>query len=521
MTSSSGSPEYEAAVRIVGRGAGLMAGSTVLLFLFSFASRVAFARFYTPTAWGAFNIGLAFTGFLALTALLGFGQSLARSLAFHSDPEERRAIIRYALFVGLAASAVGSLAVLLGAPALAAVFHAPALAAVFQLMAPCVGFAILASILAGIFQGFEDTVPNALFNQVLAPGLFVLGIGVVLVVGLGYLWAIAAYTLSQGLSLGLLAVYAVRHLGDHLPAPSAPARRPRTDLWGLSVAFWGVSSLSFVTAYADTLLLGYFRPGDAVGFYSAGMTLARLLLVAAGALAYTFLPVASRLTRGGDLATLRSTYVTSTRWSLLLTVPMLLLFAGTPALSLRAVFGPEYLAATPSLLILSVAAFVSVAFGPVNVSLAGAGAARPLLLTAVFSASLNTALSLWLIPTEGLLGAAVAWSVARVCYPGLGLYTLYRRQGVHPFGRTLLVPLGVSLAVGLPVFVALSTIHLPFWSVVPLFLAGAALFAGSLVLTRSVEAGDLVAVGLVERLLRRPLPSLRRWLGRYLHEPPR
>lgn len=520
VTSPTGPEGYAATVSSVGRGTAIMAISTVLLLLFNFLGRVGVARAFSVDAWGEFNIGLALVGLLSMSSLLGLNQALARSLAFETDPAERRALVRWAIVVTAAASAVVSTLVWAFAPELAAVYHDPALTPVFELFAPAVGFTMLGLLLASIFQGFEDAGPNAWYNGVIAPGLFVVLLVAVLVLHLGFLSAVLVYSASLGVAFALLVIHSVRKLPALLPPTAARIRRPKPGLWRLSVALWGVSSLSFVTAYVDTLILGVFRSAADVGFYSAGMTLARLLLVGNGALTYVYLPAAARLARQRDLDTLRRTFVTATRWTLAITVPMFLLFFLLPGASLVEVFGASYRSATLPLEILVLGSFVSVTLGPVNACLAGMGHARPLLLTTAFAALTNVALSFGLIPLYGAVGAAVAWTVARVLYPGSGLLYLHRAHRISPFGRILAYPLAVTLAVGVPLFFLVGTLPLRHWIVFPMYFLGVGLFLAALLATRSLDPGDLLATSFLERLVRRPLPGLRRFLGRFMHAAP-
>jgi O-antigen/teichoic acid export membrane protein len=497
-----------------------MAASTVLLLIFSFFGRVGLARSFGLEAWGEFSIGLALTGLLSLVALLGLNQAVARSISYERDPGERRALIRWGLLITAAASVVVSTLIYVSAGELADLFHNQALRVVFQLFSTTIGFQMMAAMLASIFQGFEDSTPNAWFNGVTAPALFVVFLAGVLVFHWGFTGALIGYTASQGVTLGLLIVYTVRKLPKHLPPSDHVPLRPRSQLWTLSVALWGVASLQFVTAYVDTLILGVFRPTTAVGLYSSAMILARLLLVGNGALTYIYMPTAARLTAENDRETIRRTFVTSTRWTLAITVPMFLLFALMPTQSIDTVFGPKFLGATGALEILVFGSFFSVTLGPVNACMAGMGYARPLLVTTAVAAIANMAFSFGLIPFYGLIGAAIAWTVARCLYPGVGLVYLYRTDRITPYRRILLVPVLGTLAIGIPVFWAVAQLPLTKFIVFPMYFLGVGLFLLVLIATRSLDRGDAVAASVLEKLTGRPMPLVRRLIDRFSAPPP-
>ncbi|MCI4321174.1 MAG: oligosaccharide flippase family protein [Thermoplasmata archaeon] len=492
-----------------------MATSIVLLLVFSLFGRVGVARAYGLDAWGQFSLGLALTGLLSLVALLGLNQAIARSISYESDPGERRALIRWGLLITAVAAVVVSTLVYVLAPYLASLFGNSQLTIVFRLFSTTIGFQMMAAMIASVFQGFEDSAPNAWFNSVAAPGLFVVFLLGVLYFHWGFYGALIAYTASQGVTLVLLVVYLVRRLPRYLPAVEHVPARPRSQLWTLSVALWGVASLQFVTAYVDTLILGAFRSTETVGLYSGAMTLARLLLVGNGALTYIYMPTAARLVALNDRETIRRTFVTATRWTLVITVPMFLLFFCLPTWSLTEVFKGSFAGGALALQILVLGSFFSVTLGPVNACLAGMGYARPLLVVTGIAASANIVLSFGLIPTYGLIGASLAWTVARCLYPGVGLAYLYTADRVTPYRRILVVPVVATVAIGLPAFLLIGRYPFPHWIVFPLYFAGVGLFLAVLVLSHSLDPGDAVMATVLERIVRRPLPGLRRLIVRY------
>jgi O-antigen/teichoic acid export membrane protein len=513
---------HRSALDSLGRGTSIMVVGTILLLFLSLIGRVAVARHLSLESFGDFNLGLSFAGLLSLVALFGLHQAVARTLAERADSATRRYLIRWTAGVTVVAAVVTSSLVYFFAGQIASLFD-PAqyaqLTVVFQMFSVTIGLTLLCTFIASIFQGFEDTVPNAWINQAVQPGAFLVFVYIFFYFHLELTAALLAWVISNVVTFAALLLYAWRRLPRHLPTgPSTAAGLP-AGLWTLALALWGVTTLGYVTAYADTLILGAFRPEQQVGIYSAVMTIGRLILVASGAVAFIFLPVAARLLGQGNVAAIRSTFTTTARWTLLFTVPLFLVFAFLPGDSLNAVFGSAYVPGSEALVVISLCALISVAFGPVNAALAGMAMTRPLLIATTASAIGNIILSFALIPSFGLMGAAVAWSVARVIYPAAGATSLYFTHGITPLRRTLLLPLAGSLAVGIPAFFAIGLIPHPVWVVFPLYFVGVGIFIGCMLATRSIEEGDFVAIRLAERLVGRPLPRLQRFLERFSATP--
>jgi O-antigen/teichoic acid export membrane protein len=509
---------HTSAIDSLGKGTSVMVLGTIALLLLNFIGRVYAARNLTVAQFGSFNLGLALAGLLALVALLGLHQAMARSIAENPDPVARRRVIRWTAGVTAVTSISTSVVVYLFAAQIAQLFdpsQTVVLTEVFQFFSVTVGLTLLCTFLASIFQGFEDTVPNAWLNQAVQPASFTVFLVVFFAFHLQLEGALLAWVVSNIVTFLALVYYSFRRLPKHLGPGPSNAPLPK-GMFSLSIALWGVTTLTFVTAYVDTLILGAFRPAEQVGIYSAMMLLARLILVVGAAVTYIFLPVAARLSGQRDMRTLGEMFVTTTRWMMIFTIPIFFLFTLLPHASIVTVFGNSYTGGDFALELIAAGAFVSIVFGPVNAALAGMGVTRPLLISTGISAAANLVLSLTLIPTNGLIGAAIAWTVARFLYPASAMTGLYSNSGIHPFHRTLLVPLGLTLALGMPTFYVISILHHPPWIVFPLYFAGLGLCIGAVLVTRSVERGDFVACRMAEQLLGRPLPGLRRVLERSL-----
>ncbi|MGI0052835.1 MAG: polysaccharide biosynthesis C-terminal domain-containing protein, partial [Thermoplasmata archaeon] len=430
-------------------------------------------------------------------------------LVLERDPSNQYAIVRWSLWVSGALSIGASIATFVFAAPLAGLFHEPALTPVLEILAASVGLGAITPMFCAVFQGFQDMLPNALFNQVLNPAVFLVLVVGLLFLGWGLLGALVAYLVADLLGFVACVFYYLRRRDRHLPRTTRAAARPPSVLWTSSIALWGVGSLAFVTAYADTLLLGAFRPAVDVGYYSAAMALARTLLLSGAALTFVFLPLSARLARANEIDVLRVSYTVAARWILIVAIPLFLLFVLLPTESVSAIFGPKYVPAAAALWVLSIAAFVSAVIGPSNACLAGLARDRALLISAGASAAANVALSLALIPTYGFLGAAVSWGVARALYPVWSLAILYRDYRIHPFRPAFWRPLLVTLGITVPVFLTIRLFLPESWIVYPLFFLGLGVFFASLAVTRSFVPDDLVLVRAGERILGVPLPRLR------------
>jgi O-antigen/teichoic acid export membrane protein len=498
----------------VTRGTLFLLVSTLLLVGLTFVARVIIVRSISLADWSAFSFDLTLTGVLVAIGTLGLPSAIARSLPYAASDDERRTIIRGSLWIGSVAAVVSSVLLFVFAQPIGQSLGSSGISLGLQYFSIAVGTGIVMGLIASIFQGYEDVTPNALFIQILSPALFVVFLGAAVVlppVGISYSESLIAYALANVVTLGLLVVYLVRRLPRRIsPGPLAPAALPR--LLRFTAPLFVVGVMATISNSGDTLILGIFHPGE-VGTYSVSLTLARLLTIGIGAAAYIFLPVASRFVRNGDTPSIAITYATVTKWMILVSLPLFLLFFFLPSASLGFVYGPNYTAVVLPLQITVAGAFATTLLGPAPTAQVAYGQTRLLASNAIAAGFVDVVVAFALVPTYGYVGAAIAWSIANAAYSLLSLVQLGFLTGVHPFRWHFVTPV---VATALPVGLGLALLHptFPYWALPALGLAAAALFVVLVLATRSVDEGDRLLLEAVERLVGRPLPLLRR-LGRY------
>ncbi len=497
----------------VTRGTLVMMLGTLGFVAESFVSRVILIRTLSLDEWSQFSLALALAGLLTTFGSLGMTQAIARLLPFAADDGERRRLVRSAFRLILpAAAGVSVLLALLSLP-IGSTFRAPELALTLEFFSVSVGLTIVGSLIASIFQGYEDVLPNALFLQVLNPILFIvflLAADGLSPLRLTYPVALTDYLLASVLTLGGLVLYLRSRLPRLLPTGPSPPGISR-GLVRFALPLFGFSILGFLTGSGDTLVLGALDRA-AVGLYTADLSLARLLQVGVGSLGYIILPVTARFVRRRDTASVRVTYATATKWIVLTSLPLFLLFFFLPASSLAFVYGSAYASSPLALRLLVLGALFSTLVGPATAAQVAFGETGLLLLNTVASAAVDLGLSFALVPTFGIAGAAAAWATANALYPVLSMSQLAVLHGVHPFRRPYVVPL---LLTALPLGALLLVLRAapPLWSLPLLGLAFAAVFAAVVLATGSVDAGDELLLEAFEGILGRRLDWLRR-LGR-------
>ena len=379
-----------------------------------FALALLIARLFGPAGLGTYTLALAFANGAALIGVLGMDRASTRFIAHHRARSEYAAVAglaRFATFVTVVVSAVLTAALLAAAPEIERAWHQPGLALPVQVLAMAVPAIALGAAWRDGLRGFQDVRLASLLEKVGIPGLTAVALLCALALGLGGATAAAAGALVAYMAT---TVVAGAHLLRRVTGPASPAPLYHRSTWTRFAVLMSVEGvLLFVLQWTDQLLVGLFLNAHEVGVYASALRLAALVAVPLLAVNSIMAPTAASLHGAGETERLRVTFARMT-WATAgagLIIGALLLATGPWLLGL---FGPEFVAGYPALVVLVVGQVVNAATGSVGVILGMTGHAGRLTLNAGLTAVLVIVLNLLLIPLFGIVGSALATSVALV-----------------------------------------------------------------------------------------------------------
>lgn len=410
----------------------------------SFFAKVLMARVLGQVDYGIATLGIKVLSFSSAVLLLGLNTGIGRYLPRFESVADRKGVIVSGLEVALPlATAAGLLLWVLADPVATVVLRTPDAAAVLQAAAVGVPFAVLVKLTAGVVQGMEQTVPKVLIRNILLPILRFGFIAVVLVVGLGSLGIVWAYTAAFALS-GLAGLY---YIVTRTPAMErVKAVRIRRELLVFSAPLMLMTTMMMILTNLDIFFLSYFHSAGEIGTYNVVYPLAELLTMTLSGFSFIFLPTFSRLHSDGKDADMKRIYQVVTKWIFLLTLPGLFLFVLFPEIVIGITFGWKYSEGALALAVLSLGFFVQSVAGPNMNALTSIGETRAIMVHNLTAAGVNVVLNYLLIPTYSYVGAAVATAASYTLLNLLYSFGLYRRTGIHPFTPQLLKPAGGAIA---------------------------------------------------------------------------
>lgn len=413
----------------------------------SFLYHLLLARLLGPIEYGVFLLGLALFSFAALVADLGLRWGVLRESAAAAGRGEsaivKGTILGGALFA-LGGSLLGAVGLLLVRGGAAASFKASDLGWLLPLFAVALPFATLGTISMSGLQALKRMGALSAIQYLLDPVLRIVTFTGLVLLG-ERLFAAAASHLLTSVAVALVGFL---WLSASFPLFSR-ALRPHFSpgsLLDFSLPLLMSNVVGFVLQWADTLLLGYYLTAGEVGLYGTAGRLAGLgamFLTAVGAI---FAPKIYALYGRGDLAEVGRLYRRSTRWILMLAMP-LFLYTALNAESLLALFGSEFVKGAPALLILAAATLVMTGTGPAGDVVLMVGKSKAALSTSAASGALGVGLNAYLIPRLGLPGAALATGLALASGNLANVLMAWRFTGLQPYTRAMAKPILLACVV--------------------------------------------------------------------------
>lgn len=404
-----------------------------------FVAHVALARWLSAAQYGVFaNIWVAFT-LVGGWASLGLGAAMIRFVPeyrAHGRLDRLRGLRRAGRMIGLVSAlvlaAAGFAALWLAGERLDAAYHGPI---VFALLA--LPFFAMGDINDGLCRAHGWPLRGIAPNYVMRPLLMMLGVGVAALV-------LDIEPTASAAMLVVLIAYCLTVIVQTAITESGVRKVLRPGKANYAVATWLAVAAPLVLmdgmlalmGHIDVLLVGAISGAQDVGLYYAATRVLALIAFVPFAVIAVIAPRFSRFNALNDhdgLAENARQAVTLSFWpSLVLAIVIL----ATGPLLLGA-FGEAFKAAYGVLAILVIAVVLRAAVAPAQTMLAMTG--NHGVCVAILAAALvaNMGLNLLLIPRAGIVGAAVATTIAVAFEIAVSVVVIKQRFGFVPvpYGR--------------------------------------------------------------------------------------
>ena len=382
------------------------------------------SRNFGADAMGDFALSLTVFSIFTMFGRFGFDTALVRFVSEYTALGRNdlvKGIYLLAVRILVPISLALTVVLYLGSPYIAKyVFEKEYLTVHFRIISLGILPFSLTLVNAACFRGLKRIKEFSFFSN---SGIFLLSIVILLVL----IFSISDYRIpvisyiSGILIMMLFSLYSwLRHLG-FFDSPASKEIRI-ADLLKVSIPMLLSTSMFLIIHWTDTIMLGIYRPSSEVGIYNVSIKLATLTVITLNAINSIAAPKFADLYARKDFKSLEKIVRYSSKmifWSSSPILILLLLFSPF----ILGLFGSEFKAGVPALMLLTIGQFVNAVSGSVGHILQMTGKQRAFQYIIMIATLLNVVLNYLLIPPYGINGAAVAsmisvslWNICAVVY---------------------------------------------------------------------------------------------------------
>jgi O-antigen/teichoic acid export membrane protein len=313
------------------------------------------------------------------------------------------------------------------------------------ILAPFIPIAALSDATLAATRGFGAMRPTVRIESI-TRSLIQLGLCAVVAVTVGSPGLLVLAWATPYLVSAAMAGVSVRRLtrktvGELVPTPRSKAFS--REFWKFTAPRALASLTQLLLQRLDIVLVAILRgPADAA-IYTAATRLLVAGQMGGSAISTAVQPTLGATLSAGDVTATRDAYQMGTSWLILLTWPFYLLSIVYASVFLR-LFGHGYTTAGSVVVILAASMLLATACGMVDMVLTMGGRTRWNLGNVAAALVVNVVVDLLLVPTYGVVGAAIGWAAAIVVNNLVPLGQIWHALRVQPFGRSTLTALSVT-----------------------------------------------------------------------------
>lgn len=412
-------------------------------------------------ALGAYNTGLFFQA-LAIFTIVSQVLRLGTNSAMVRFVSEQRAFGRVGeawrtVAIGLVPVVIVSIviaaAVAVFAPQIATWLASPAeqddLAALLRDMAPYFLVASALAVLTTAMRMMRGIVAFTLVQSILLPASRLIAVAIAIALSWAALETFRAWMAVLPLWLVIAAAILVRPLvvdWRQRARASESARSAAGRFWAFSGTRAVGGTLETMLEWSDVLIVAAVASPTEAGIYAVATRAIRAGQVVDRAMRLAASPTISQMLALSDVSSARDLHTSVTRAMVLSTWPFYLVLA-TLGPAVLGLFGPEFVDGAIVLSILAAPMMISSASGMLQSVLLQGGRSSWQVYNKTLVLAISIGGNLLLVPTLGILGAALVWSACVLVDTGLAAWQVHRGMRVSLEPRKLVLAMSIPLIV--------------------------------------------------------------------------
>lgn len=424
-------------LKTISKGAGVVFFGLVISKVLTFLYRILIANFYTSTEYGLFSESLAIITLAVTFSLVGLPTAIVRYGAFFNARKNYRGlngVLISSIKIVVPISLVISACLYIFSGFIADyIFAEQELKPFIEVMSISVPLMTITSVLAYFFVGMK-IVKYQVAIQEIFPNLFKLFfVCIFFFLGLGVLGIPLSWTVSLMIVFFLsLLILRKRRLQQ------IKAKNMIPEMLSFSLPLYISAIFGVLASWTDTIALGIFKSANFVGVYNAALPLAQLIMAVPLSFSMIFNPVMAEYYSKGRFNQVEKINRTVIKWIFMINFGIALPLIIFSRQVLNFLFGIEYTAGWPALIILSVG-FLFTTFIYTSSGILGVlKKTRQVMACNITSAAINIILNMVLVPVYGLVGAAIATAITYTFTAAVLIAFVWRSKRMSPFSSSIL-----------------------------------------------------------------------------------
>ncbi len=503
-------PEPIDYARRLARGTAVVFTGFIVAHVIGLFMRMFFARALSLTEYGLLYGVLIFVSFFTIFRDLGLPPALVKHvpefIVEKRSHEIKSLIATAAFFQAVSGFIIATLLFLFSDQIASTFFRTEAASVLLKILGVWFFFTGFYTIIHATFHGLQRMNVYATMEFTNIFLILILALPLVGILGYGVKGATSAYLLASlaMLSFGLLLFKTWPQSFGGKASVSKPLAK---KLFTFATPIFVCCIMGTVVAHTSTLVLIAFRSLDEVALYQAALPITQLIGYLPGAVSIVFFPMVSEMWAGPSKKSLLLALHFLTKFSLILILPLALVFIAFPDIILRLLFGSNYVAGATALQILTVAAVILAFSKIISTTIAGIG--KPgIVMKCSFLGCFVIVGNLLLVPAYGIQGAAIAqvlYFILSISF--LSYYVKKLTTFTVPILPLIKMLVGAALTLVL-IFFLKSILVLPAWPEAFVVVIPSLVFYGMWILTtKAITRDDLKLIAQVV-----PMPK---WLVRF------
>lgn len=467
----------------IAKGSSFMVGGGLIEIVFRLGIAWLLARALGASGYGLYTLVVSVAALTTGIGGLGLDDAMVRYLAIQTRRGDKAGMwgtLRVGIGGAIAVGAVAAVVLYFLAGWLAVdVFGKPDLLPLVQMISGFVPFLLVSNVLLGVTRGFNRMDLATFAENVVRSGV---RFGLLVV-----LWFIDLNVVTAVLALGvadvsatLVFIFFVRRLVRET-GPAVTPRYEYREIFGFALPLWLSGMFNRFRRNIETVALGILAIAADVGIFGVAARINLISHTVYRSVIVAVKPILAHAFAEDDRETLARTYSATTRWTFTLNLPI---FIGTVlyAEEILSVFGDEFAVGATALVVLAFSELFVAATGTCGSMIDMAGHMKAKLFNSILWVVSAIVLSIVLIPPLGVLGAAIASTVAVTLVNLVRVLEVWVFDRLQPWRRDFYKPIAAGLAAaswGLGLSLVFESPSI--WSVLGQGVTIVAIYAGVLV----------------------------------------